>query len=660
MALSLLRGPVALLLLVLAAGIAARKLLVVYRLIRLGGGPVPLAPAGARVRDLLLQVLGHTKVLRRMVAGLAHLFIFWGFLILLSTIAQAFVEAFVPGWTWPVLGAAPWFAFVQDLFIVLVLVGIALALWLRLVVRPRRLTGQDPFGAYLILGLITGIMITLLLSRATRLVEETPAWASGAVVSGLVATWVGAASPPVVRAIAEGSWWGHLVLVLYFLTWIPEGKHLHLITLIPNVLLRKARPRGALAVLDVEQAERLGASRVEHFTWKDNLDAFACMECGRCTEVCPANATGKELDPRRLHTDLRRQLLHLGPALLRGEGESVARPPLVGEVFSEAFLWQCLTCGACVEECPAANDHIDKIVEMRRHLAMEEARLPDTMADALRSLEARGHPFRGAGLARDVWAEGVTVKRLPAGERAEWLLWVGCAAALNERNHPSLRALVQLLQAAGLDVGILGEEEACTGDPARRMGNEYLFQTLARQNIETLGRYGVTKIVTPCPHCYNTFKNEYPLLGGHYDVWHHTQLLDRLIADGRLRPNAAVPARITFHDPCYLGRHNGEYDAPRRLLASIPGARTVEMAQCRDKSFCCGAGGGLYWTEDRVGERVSHVRTRHVAATGAEIVATACPFCTLMLEDAAGAVDSRTRPVEVAELLARSVMGGSP
>ena len=286
---------------------------------------------------------------------------------------------------------------------------------------------------------------------------------------------------------------------------------------------------------------------------------------------------------------------------------------------------------------------------------MEEARVPESMAEALRSLEAREHPFRGAGITRTAWTTGVRVKMLPKGDRAEWLLWVGCASALNERNHSPMRALVRVLDQAGVDVAILGDEEACTGDPARRMGNEYLFQTLARQNIEVLNRYGVTKILTVCPHCYNTFKNEYPQFGGTFDVWHHTQLLARLLDEGRLSPSDQVTKTITFHDPCYLGRHNSEYDAPRRVLKAIPGARTVEMAQCREKGFCCGAGGGLYWTEDRIGQRVNHVRTDHVAATGAEIVATACPFCMLMLEDGAAARGATARPKDIVELLGESL-----
>jgi len=659
MELTLLRGAVVLLLLAVASGIAARKVWRVYRLIRLGSGPVPLAPLSHRLRHLLAQVVGHAKVFRRGVSGVLHFLIFWGFLVLLSTIAQAFGEAFVPGWTLPVIGRQPWFVFLQDLFIVLVLLGVALALYLRWVVRPWRLRTQDQVGAYLILGLISGIMVSLLLARAAGIVLHHPAWAPGAVVSRAVAGWLAGVTPPVARGVFEVAWWAHLGIILYFLTWIPEGKHLHLITLIPNVYAQRARPRGALAPVEIETAEHLGASRVEHFTWKDNLDVFACMECGRCTEVCPAHITGKELDPRRLHTDLRAQLASVGGHLLAGvPAEAIGRPALVGEVFSEAFLWQCLTCGACVEECPADNDHIDKIVGMRRHLAMEAAQLPEPMAQALRSMEMRGHPFRGAAVPRTAWTAGVEVARLDQGATADWLLWVGCAAALNERNHGSLRALVGLLRAAGVEVGILGDEEVCTGDPARRIGNEYLFQTMARRNIDTLARHGVRRIVTVCPHCYNTLKHEYPQFGGRYEVWHHTQVLARLVDEGRLRPAGPVEAVITFHDPCYLGRHNGEYEAPRRLLDALPGASRVEMARCRDKAFCCGAGGGLYWFEDRTGERVSHARAHQAAATGAQIVATACPFCTLMLEDAAAATGSAAHPVEVAELLARSIGTG--
>lgn len=612
---------------------------------------MPLAPLPARLRDLVAQVALHRRVLRRPWFGLLHLFIFWGFLVLLTTIVQAVGEAASPGWTLPWVGGLPLLVAVQDLFIVLVLAGVAMAVWARVGARIKRLEGQDRHGAYLILALIAGIMITLLVSRGAQIALERPAWGPSAWLSSLLARLFVAAPPAAVRAVYETALWGHLLIVLYFLTLIPDGKHLHLVTLVPNILLRRARPRGALEPVDIEHAEVVGVSSPEHLTWKDLLDTFACMECGRCTEVCPANCTGKELDPRRLHTDLRKTLERRG-----GRGVDAPAGALVGGVFSDDFLWQCLTCGACVEECPATNDHIDKIVGMRRHLVMEQARAPKTIEEAMRSLEIRGTPFRGAAITRTAWADGLDLPILSGdGPCPEWLLWVGCASAFNERNHGALRALADLLRRGGVDFAILGDAEQCTGDPARRMGNEYLFQTLAQKNIDTLRRHGVSKILTVCPHCYNTLKNEYPQFGGAYEVYHSTQLLARLVAEGRLRPAAAVEGTLTYHDPCYLGRHNNEYEAPREVLGALPGARFVEMAQCREKGFCCGAGGGLYWVDERVGQRVNHVRGGHVAETGADVVATACPFCMMMLEEAKAAKEASWRPMDIAELVRKSI-----
>lgn len=638
-------------LILLACAVFAGKLRRIYRLIRRGRGPVPLAPLPARLRDLVAQVALHRRVLRRPWFGLLHLFIFWGFLVLLTTIVQAVGEAASPGWTLPWVGGLPLLVSVQDLFIVLVLAGVAMAVWARVGARIKRLEGQDRHGAYLILALITGIMITLLVSRGAQIALERPAWGPSAWLSSLLARLFVAAPPAAVRAVYETALWGHLLIVLYFLTLIPDGKHLHLVTLVPNILLRRARPRGALEPVDIEHAEVVGVSSPEHLTWKDLLDTFACMECGRCTEVCPANCTGKELDPRRLHTDLRKTLERRG-----GRGVDAPAGALVGGVFSDDFLWQCLTCGACVEECPATNDHIDKIVGMRRHLVMEQARAPKTIEEAMRSLEIRGTPFRGAAITRTAWADGLDLPILSGdGPCPEWLLWVGCASAFNQRNHGALRALADLLRRGGVDFAILGDAEQCTGDPARRMGNEYLFQTLAQKNIDTLRRHGVSKILTVCPHCYNTLKNEYPQFGGAYEVYHSTQLLARLVAEGRLRPAAAVEGTLTYHDPCYLGRHNNEYEAPREVLGALPGARFVEMAQCREKGFCCGAGGGLYWVDERVGQRVNHVRGGHVAETGADVVATACPFCMMMLEEAKAAKEASWRPMDIAELVRKSI-----
>jgi len=649
------RGIAVLVLTGVASVIFLRKMWRIYRLLRLGQGRIQVDRVGRRFLDLIVYVLGHVKVLAWTYSGVLHLFIFWGFLVLLTTILQQYGEAFVPGWTLPWIGNSPILAGLQDLFILLVLVGVGMALYLRAVVRPPRFRSSNPLDAYLILGLITGIMVGLAGSRSTAIAlsRDLPEWARGAFLSRSLATWFMGLPPSTLSFVHELFWWLHLLIILYFLTWIPEGKHLHLITIFPNIFLRKLTPRGALRPLDLEKAESLGVGRVEQFHWKDLLDTFACMECGRCTAVCPANNTGKELDPRRLHTAIRRHLVEVGDRLLRDRGgQEVDRPSLIGDVFSEDFLWQCVTCAACVQECPAFNEHIDKIVDMRRYLVMEASRAPETILEALRSLEARGHPFKGALASRTDWAKGLGIKEVTRDGPAEWLFWVGCAAAFDERAQKVAQSMARILQAAGVDFAILGGEERCTGDPARRMGHEYLFQMLAQENIATLQRHGITKILTICPHCYNTFKNEYPQFGGHFQVVHHTQFLAGLLREGRLRPQRPLDLFLTFHDPCYLGRHNGEYEAPRQVLRALGGARVVEMGLCRDRTFCCGAGGGLFWAEERVGKRINHQRAEHALETGAEVVGTACPYCLVMFEDAVKAKEAPIRPRDIAELLA--------
>jgi Fe-S oxidoreductase len=330
---------------------------------------------------------------------------------------------------------------------------------------------------------------------------------------------------------------------------------------------------------------------------------------------------------------------------------------MVGDVISHDVLWACTTCGACHQECPVFIEPIPKIIEMRRHLVMEEADFPETMQQALRSLEERGHPFRGTSATRTDWAKGLGVKTVASNGRPDVLYWVGCAAAFDERNQKVAGALAKLLQRAGVNFSILGEEERCTGDPARRIGNEYLYQMLAGENIATLNRYGIKKIVTSCPHCFNTIRNEYPKLGGTYEVVHHTELLADLAQQGRLHPQRPMHGVATFHDPCYLGRHNGVYDSPRRLLGAIPGLQVKEMDRCRERGFCCGAGGGLMWFEEKIGKRVSWERTEEALALQPQVLASACPFCLIMFEDAikVKGANETTKPLDVAEVMAQSV-----
>jgi Fe-S oxidoreductase len=616
------------------------------------GRPVArLHPVRPRLASVLRHVAAHGRLLVDRTAGLYHLGLFWGFVFLLAGTTVVFIHQdlgvrIMQGRFYLYFQSAA-----LDLMGLAATVGVAAALVMRYVVRSPRLR-RGFLSDGLILWLFGLVLVTGFLVEGMRIAGTRDPWGAWSFVGYGVAGLVGAArmSEGAIRLGHAGLWWLHFALSMAFIAYIPYSKLFHLVLSPVNVYLQPLENPAGVGLIDIEQAERFGASAFSDLTWKDLLDLDVCTECGRCTAVCPASTTGKTLSPMHLILDLRAEMHRTGGGQSRALG---------GEVIAPEALWACTTCMACMQACPVFIEHVPKIVEVRRYLVMEQASLPDAMEDALRSLEARGHPFRGAGLTRAAWAEGLGVKSFPRGDRAGWLLWVGCAAALNERNHRPLRALVRVLAAAGIEVGILGDEETCTGDPARRIGNEYLFQTQARQVIETLARHGITRIVTLCPHCYNTFRHEYPQMGGRYEVWHHTQLLARLIAEGRLRLRNRVESMIAFHDPCYLGRHNGEYEAPRRVLEAVPGAQTVEMLQSREKSFCCGAGGGLYWVEDRVGQRTSHVRARQATDAGAQVVATACPFCMLMLEDAAAAIESPAQTMDVAEILERSLGGGS-
>lgn len=637
----------------LAAVALAVFLYGVYRHLRMWrqGRPVArLHPVGPRLAAVLRHVAAHGRLLADRVAGLYHLALFWGFVFLFAGTTVVFIHQdlgvrIMQGRFYLYFQSAA-----LDLMGLAATVGVAAALVMRYVVRSPRLR-RGILSDGLILWLFGLILVTGFLVEGLRIAGTQDPWGAWSFVGYGVAGLAAAAgmSEGAIRLGHTGLWWLHFVLSVAFIAYVPYSKLFHLVLSPINVYLQPLENPAGVGLIDIERADRFGASAFSDLTWKDLLDLDVCTECARCTAVCPASITGKPLSPMHVILDLRAEMHQAGAGQARALG---------GEVIAPEALWACTTCMACMQACPVFIEHVPKIVEMRRHLVMEQASLPDTMEDALRSLEARGHPFRGAGITRTAWAEGIDVKSFPRGDRADWLLWAGCAAALNERNHRPLRALVRVLAAAGVDVGILGDEETCTGDPARRIGNEYLFQTQARQVIETLARYGITRIVTLCPHCYNAFRHEYPQMGGRYEVWHHTQLLARLVAEGRLKPGGQVRTVIAFHDPCYLGRHNGEYEAPRRLLEAIPGARAVEMAQSREKSFCCGAGGGLYWVEDRVGQRTSHVRARQATDAGAQVVATACPFCLLMLEDAAAAVESPARTMDVAEVLERSLGGG--
>src|SRR2546427_506501 len=414
-------------------------------------------------------------------------------------------------------------------------------------------------------------------------------------------------------------WWTHVVLLFSFLAYVPYSKHMHIVFAIVNTFFMDLTPKGALKKVDLEKSEGFGVNRVEQLSWRQLLDGYACTECGRCTDACPANATGKPLDPMRIITNIRDTLNDQGRAIVQGHVEGL--PDMFQTVHSEEGIWACTTCYACVYECPVMNEHVPKIIEMRRNLVLTQGKMPSETMGAMRNIEQNYNPWGIGWDQRGKWADGLGVKTMAetvaSGDPIEVLYWVGCAASFDDRNRKVAQAFARILRRAGVRFAILGPEEKCTGDPARRLGNEYLAQTMIRANVETLNRYGVTRIVASCPHCFNAIRNEYPDFGGSYEVVHHSQFLEELLRAGRLKPTKEVLQFLTYHDACYLGRYNDVYEEPRNVLYRIPGVRVVEMKQCRDKGFCCGAGGARMWMEEPVGEKVNHRRLSHVEDTRA-------------------------------------------
>jgi Fe-S oxidoreductase len=603
-----------------------------------------------RARNEATIVLGQRKLLQRLLPGLIHTAIFWGFLVLFPTIVIAMIGAVDKNATLPWLGHQGWFALMVDVFAVLVLAGVAGAAIIRKVQRPKRFEGSHLREADLILLLIAGIVTTLLLWHATRIALGLNEWpADWSPVSNALSGLFGG------EVLERVFVWAHVLIILTFLAYLPHSKHLHIATAAVNVFFASTRARGHLEPLrfDVPDDEmRFGAGTVRDMTWKQTLDTFSCTECGRCQDVCPAWATGKELSPKLLIMALRDQVFAEGPALIRTADGEFEPAPLVPNAVKDEIVWDCVTCGACVRECPVSIEHVDHIVDLRRHLVMVDSRFPGEAEQMLRDVERASNPWGKAQTERAEWAERLGVRVLEPGDPAPKVLyWVGCAASFDERARTAAESTAKLLQAAGLDFAILGPREACTGDPARRMGNEYLFQAYAEQNVGTLNEAGVTKVVASCPHCFNTLQNEYPDFGGHYEVVHHSELLAELVREGRLEPNANGKA-ITYHDSCYLARHNDVLEGPRELVAAV--GEPVEMERSGKRTFCCGAGGAHMWMEERAG-KINEERAREAAATGAEALAVACPFCTVMLDDGVRQRGDELRVVDVATLLAESV-----
>jgi Fe-S oxidoreductase len=626
----------------------ARRALFLVRLVRAARPLDRTDDVPRRVKNEATIVLGQRKLFQRFVPGLMHALIFWGFLVLFPTILMAGIGAIDRDWSFPWLGRQGWYMAMVDIFILAVLVGIAVAVWIRKIVKPRRFDGSHLGEANLILFMIGLVVLTLLGWHASRIAAGLNEWpAHWSFLSNAVSQLVGSSA-----AVRERFFvWAHLGVILAFLCYLPYSKHLHIATAAINVFFSRTRQRGRLEPLrfDVPEAEmRFGAGTIRDLTWKEMVDSFSCTECGRCQDVCPAYATGKSLSPKLVIMGIRDQVFAEGPNLLAGGELS----PIAGNGVPEEMIWDCVTCGACVHECPVSIEHIDHIVDLRRDLVMMQSSFPAEAESMLRDVERVGNPWGKPQGDRESWAEGLGVRIVAEGEPApEILYWVGCAAAYDERARVAAESTVKLLQKAGVDFAILGARESCTGDPARRMGNEYVFQAYAEQNVATLNETGVTKIVASCPHCLNSLGNEYPDFGGRYEVMHHTQLLAELLREGKLEP-AKSDTKITYHDSCYLARHNDVAAEPRELVAAV--GQPVEMEKRGKSTFCCGAGGAHMWMEER-GAPINEERVRQASETGAETLAVACPFCTVMLDDGVRSSGKQLRVVDVSTLLAEAL-----
>jgi Fe-S oxidoreductase len=703
-----LRMIVGLALTAIAAAVAGRRLWWLWRLGR-AGQPAPERVAAVREhpgRDAttqLSEVFGQRKLLQWSVPGIAHFLTFWGFIVLVLTIIEAYGDLFSRTFAIPGIGHWAWVGFLEDLFAVAVLVALITFTVIRLRTDPKRegrksrFAGSHTGAAWLVLALIFLVIATLLLYRGAQINTGVFPYRHGAFASQIVGHWLaplgkGAGSVlEVVFILAQ------LAVILGFGVFITYSKHLHIALAPVNVLFgRRPSGLGGLQpmrsggkVLDFEEADPdtdiFGRGKIEDFTWKGLLDMATCTECGRCQSQCPAWVTGKPLSPKMLILDLRDHALAKAPYLLAGTDQAreklpdpvkaEAERPLVGDeaaggVIDPDVIWSCTNCGACVHECPVDIEHIDHITDLRRHQVLIESAFPAEASTMLKNVENKGDPW-GMGQARRLeWADGlgfeVPVADGKIGDDVEYLFWVGCAGALEDRARKTTRAIAELLHTAGVSFAVLGPAETCTGDPARRMGNEFVFSMQAQQNIETLNEAGARKVVASCPHCFNVLANEYPQLGGNYEVIHHTQLLARLVAEGKLTPVTPVQEKITYHDPCFLGRHNRVFTAPREIMEQVPGVRAQEMHRCKERGFCCGAGGARMWMEERIGKRINTERIDEALGTEPDTISTGCPYCLVMLGDAvsakkaSGEAKESLEVIDVAQLLARSVRQAQP
>ena len=683
---------------------AGKRLDYLVRLVRSGKPAVGrLVDPTARVTAEATEVLGQKKLLKWTIPGIAHVFAFWGFLVLGLTILEAYGALVVADFGVPIIGRWPVVGFLEDLFGVLVLVGIVIFAIIRIVDNPSkegrasRFFGSHTKGAWLILFMIFNVVWTLFLYRGAQAALGNLPFESGAFFSDWVGSWMSGLSPETLRWIETIGIWLQIAVICAFLVIVLNSKHLHIGAAPVNVYTsRRPNALGPLLPIyykgapvnfeDPPDDATFGKGHIGDFTWKNYVDFMACTECGRCQSQCPAWNTGKPLSPKLMIMDLRDTMFTQAPYLMAAKGahpglgefdadalasvtpavRTEVERPFIGSregsehaeddgytfdghrttsaelpIIDQEALWSCTTCGACVNQCPVDIEHIDHFVDMRRNQVMIATEFPSELNGLFKNIENKGNPWGMNASDRNAWIAEVDFDVRVFGmdgedaipDDVEYLFWVGCAGAFEDRAKRTTKAVAELLHRAGVTFMVLGEGETCTGDPARRAGNEFLFQMQAMQNVEVLNEIKAKKIVVTCPHCLNTLGREYPQLGGNFEVVHHTQLLETLVKAGRLTPVTRVDDKVTYHDPCYLGRHNQVYVPPRELIDAT-GAKRVEMERHGDKSFCCGAGGARMWMEEKLGTRVNQNRGDEAIATGAERIAVACPFCSVMLNDA--------------------------
>ena len=624
----------------------------VYRHVRLwrAGGPEQrFDHLPQRAKLVAKHALGQARTLSQAYPGIMHAIMFWGFLALFmgTVLATIDYDITLPLWGYKLLKGRFYLFYetVLDLFGLFFVIGLGMAVWRRFVVRPARI---DPTARFAnVLALLFLINLSGFVIEACRLAVTQVWWAPWSPVGWALGRGMLAAgmSEGALRGTHLAVWLGHSALSLFFIAVIPYSYFVHLVITPLNIFFSKLTPRGEIRKIDnIEEAESLGVSKLEEFSWKRRLDFSACVECGRCQAVCPASMAGTALSPKQVIVKLKRHMYGQAPG------------PIHGELIKPDELWACTTCMACVEECPAFIDIVDTIIDLRRYLTLSEGGLPSTAPQSLQNMQRAGNPWGLPSGERLAWAEGLDVPLMEPGKEVEYLYWVGCSASYDKRNQAIARSVVAILKRAGVSFGVMPQER-CHGEVARRLGEEYLYQTVQAENIEAMNAYRFKKVITHCPHCFNTIKNEFPQFGGTYEVLHHSQVIDDLVQRGRIKPIKPLTTTVVFHDSCYLGRYNGIMDAPRRAAAAIPGLRVIDPPRARERGLCCGGGGGHMWMEVKSEKRVNVIRTEELLATGAQTVATACPFCLAMVDLGRKVVGAEERLAvkDVSELIAESL-----